>query len=79
MIDLASAPTPWHRRWDGGMEGREGERGEVHNAAAPATLRKPCQPQTTLLLSIFLSISVFFYLTTSLIPFFQFFPPPPWP
>ena len=23
VIDLASAPTPWHRRWDGGREGRK--------------------------------------------------------
>lgn len=45
VIDLASAPTPWHSKWDGGMQGREGKKGEVHNAAAPATLLKPVNPE----------------------------------
>lgn len=39
VIDLASAPMPWQRRSDGGIEGMKEE---VHNAAAPTTLLKAC-------------------------------------
>lgn len=75
VIDLASAPTPWHRRWDGGSGGREGRKERY------ITLLH-LQPYSNLvsLSLLFLLVYQCLFLSPSLFnSLFHFSPPPPRP